>query len=120
MLSLRPSYGVAGQGHNPASTTMTTEWNLPLLAWLAAVRHGGLLVPGGDARDARTVPPMSDDRLFWLHQLVGLASKGSLGDALDALALARLVSTDGRDRRRSVQRVLKTYVRSVVRVSSSR
>jgi len=83
---------------HPGATSTTTFWSLPLLTSLAAARFGGNLVPFGMARDADFVAPLSDDRGFWRHQLLGLVDNGPAGLG-DALALVRLLGCGPAERR---------------------
>jgi len=76
---------------HPRATTLSTSWPLPLLTSLAAARYGANLVPLEQARDPALVVPLDDDRLFWRHQLLGLAATGRPGPWLDGLALVRLL-----------------------------
>ena len=97
---------------HPGSTTFATDWSLPLLTGIAAVRHGGSVVPPGRGRDAALVPPIADERQFVLHRLLELAAAGRL---LDALALTQLLASSRRERIQLLRllgaRYLKTRVR---------
>jgi glycosyltransferase involved in cell wall biosynthesis len=83
---------------HPGSTTMSTNWQLPLLTGIAAVRHGGNVVPSGHGRDPMLAPSLLDDRRFFVHFLLDLAN-GSFSGLLDSLALIRLLATSGPERR---------------------
>jgi glycosyltransferase involved in cell wall biosynthesis len=93
------------------STTMHTSWQLPLLTATAALRHGGNVVPPGQARNEPAAPPLCDDRRFFWDQLRTMA--GSTGGTLDALAIAQLVGHPS-ERRRLARDILGSRARSVL------
>jgi glycosyltransferase involved in cell wall biosynthesis len=96
---------------HPSSTTMSTSWPMPLLTSLAAARFGGNLVPGGHERDPEYVPTLT---LFWQHQLFALARSGGKG-ALDAVALAHLLSSTHLEQLSLTTRLATTAARMWIR-----
>ena len=94
---------------HPSSTTMSTNWQLPLLTTIAAVRHGGNVVPSGSARSRSLVPDLLDDRRFQYHQVLGLANT-SLEGFLDALAVIRLLGTSRTERRKMSVLALRRWL----------
>ncbi len=88
-----------------ASTTMSTDWHLPLLTAVAAMRHGGNLTPRGHGRDPRLVAPVDDERHFVWHQLLGLAQQP--GGLRDALAVTALLGRSPSERWALAARVLR-------------
>ncbi|MGD9703390.1 MAG: glycosyltransferase family 2 protein [Acidimicrobiia bacterium] len=103
---------------HPASTTMSTDWSRPLLAGITAVRHGGNIVPAGNARNPDVVPRLLDDRQFFASHIRSLACQGMTG-FLDALAFTRLLGTTRRERARAYALCTKAWLRSIVPRSSS-
>ncbi len=94
---------------HPSSTTMSTNWQLPLLTAIAAVRHGGNLVPSGSACSRSLVPDLLDDRRFQYHQVLGLANSSSEG-FFDALAVIRLLGTSRGERRKMSVLALRRWL----------
>jgi glycosyltransferase involved in cell wall biosynthesis len=90
---------------HPTSTTMATDWSLPLLAAALAGRHGGNLVPAGQSRNATLVPAVHDDRRFLWHHLLEVARHDRVWDAL---AAAQLLAVSRHDRRAAQVAILKT------------
>jgi glycosyltransferase involved in cell wall biosynthesis len=98
---------------HPTSTTMETEWPRPLLSSQAAARLGDILVPLRSAHDGDSVPPLMDERGFWLHQLLALAR--TPGGYLDALAFARLLGAGRADTRRALRALTRARAGASVR-----
>jgi len=96
---------------HPDSTSMTTAWNLPLLTAIAAVHHGDRIVTIGEARDPLHVPPLRDDRSFFVHQLGGLAATGQWQSLLDAAACTQLLGTNSAEKIRIASWLARIWVR---------
>jgi hypothetical protein len=103
---------------HPSSATMTTRWERTLLTCLAAVRHGDALIDATDARNEREVGALLDERRFWMHQLLGLASNGTLRGLFDALACTQILGAGPRDSATTGYRLIRRHVKSRISAAS--
>jgi len=94
---------------HPTNTSLSTNWNVPLLLVNAAVRHGGNVVK--DDSDTSRL----QDSPFLLALLAGHLGSGSTRSLFDAFALIRFLSVDDEDRQIAMRRARRLWLAAFVR-----
>jgi len=98
---------------HPSNTSVSTDWQMPLLLSAAAIRYGRNVVGAGLERDPEQVGRLGDSAML-SHQLSLRATTPGWRSRVDAWAAWQLLATDRADRVDMARRLARLTLRSWV------